>query len=72
MEHPFAQIKKNQNYRRARYRGLERNRCHATLQVMAYNFKRMVFLLKKQARAVVQGIAKVLELETKGYCAQLA
>ena len=72
VEHPFAQIKEHQNYRRVRYRGLERNRCHATLQVIAYNFKRMVFLLKRQARAVVLGMAKVLEQETRGYCAQMA
>lgn len=72
VEHPFAQIKEHQNYRRVRYRGLERNRCHATLQVMAYNFKRMVFLLKKQARQVVQSMAKVLDEQTRDYCAQMA
>ncbi len=72
VEHPFAQIKENQNYRRVRYRGIERNRCHAILQVMAYNFRRMVFLLKKQAKTVVQEMTKLLEIETREYCAQMA
>lgn len=72
VEHPFAQMKERQKYRRVRYRGLERNRCHAALQIMAYNFRRMVFLLKKQAKQVVEGMAKVLEQETRAYCAQMA
>lgn len=71
VEHPYAQMKQHQNYRRTRYRGLEKNRYHATVQVMAYNFKRMMFLLKKQAKKVVEEIVKVIEIETRAYCANL-
>lgn len=70
VEHPYAQMKHHQNYRRTRYRSLEKNRYHATLQVMAYNFRRMVFLLKKQARQVLLQMNKVLDIETRGYCVQ--
>lgn len=72
VEHPYAHMKHHQNYRRTRYRGLEKNRYHATFQVMAYNFKRMVFLLKKQAKKVLAQMAKVIDTETRVYCAQMA
>lgn len=70
VEHPFAQMKEHQNYRRSRYRGLEKNRCHAALEIMAYNLKRMIYLLKQQAKAVVQEMkARLDPLDTRTYCA---
>lgn len=72
VEHPYAQMKHHQNFRRTRYRGLEKNRYHATMQVMAYNLRRMVFLLKKQAREVVKNMVNVIEKDTRAYCAQMA
>lgn len=70
VEHPFAQMKEHQNYRRTRYRGLEKNRCHAALEIMAYNLKRMLYLLKEQAKAVVRAMKVRLEpLDTRAYCA---
>lgn len=71
VEHPYAQMKHHQNYRRTRYRGLEKNRYHATIQVMAYNFRRMVFLLKRQAGKVIEAMKDVIEIDTRAYCAQM-
>lgn len=39
---------------------------------MAYNFRRLVFLLKKQAKQVIQEMVKVIETETSAYYAQMA
>jgi IS5 family transposase len=64
VEHPFAQMKEHQGYRRTRYRGLEKNRFHASAQVMAYNLRRMVFLLKRQAQQVVESLCCELSRET--------
>ena len=69
VEHPFAQMKEHQNYRKTRYRGLEKNRCHTAFEIMAYNLKRMVYLLKHQAKAVVEEMKARLKLpDTRAYC----
>ena len=48
VEHPFAWMK-NTGYRRARYRGLNRNGIDFALHAIAYNFKRSFSLQEAMA-----------------------
>jgi transposase, IS5 family len=52
VEHSFAQIKYNENFERTPYIGLEKTRAKCFLKVTAYNLRRGLYLLKKQANNV--------------------
>jgi IS5 family transposase len=70
VEHGFAQLKERQGFTRTRYYGLPKNRCDAFLHGIAYNFRRGLFLLKQQARGVVQEMKA--QLEPRKTCVQMA
>lgn len=61
VEHPHAELKEHQNYRRVRYYGLPKNRCDAFLHGIAYNLRRGLYLLKQQAKKVRDEIKNGLE-----------
>lgn len=61
VEHPHAQLKEHQKFRRTRYYGLAANRCDTFLHAIAYNLRRGVFLLKQQVQKVVADMKKNLE-----------
>jgi hypothetical protein len=64
-------MKHLQNCRRTRYCVLDKNRYHATFQGTAYNFREMVFFLKKQAKQVLTRMTKVIEIEARANCAKM-
>ena len=72
VEHPHAQLKEHQKFTRTRYTGLAANRCDAFLHAIAYNLRRGVFLLKQQARQVVEDIKKGLDTALRESCPQFA
>jgi transposase, IS5 family len=48
VERVFAHLKEHHGYRRARYRGWDKNQVHLDLLLCAYNLKRMTSLVKKR------------------------
>lgn len=70
VEHPYAQMKYNEGFTRTPYIGLERTRCKCFLKGIAYNIRRGVYLLKKQAKNVLEVMKKeFLENEPRPNCA---
>lgn len=54
VEHPYAQIKYNEDFTRSPYIGLKKTRCKLFLKCIAYNIRRGVYLLKKQVKNVLE------------------
>jgi hypothetical protein len=54
VEHPHAELKMGQNFKRVRYCGMAANRCDIFLHGIAYNLRRAVFILKEQVRKVLE------------------
>jgi IS5 family transposase len=48
VERVFAHLKEHHGYRRARYRGWDKNQVHLDLLLCAYNLKRLTSLVKKR------------------------
>jgi transposase, IS5 family len=67
VEHLFGHWKAHQGFGKTRYVGLANNRCDAFFHAIAYNFRRGLFLLKEQAKQVLETLKQQLPQE---YCLQ--